>query len=276
MKAFTFTNRKNTMLNKISTVFSHSIRLLYFAIQYYTQSTHRLKRNRWITLASCLYITYKHESKSICQIFLFCFVFDCLPGLCSSITITGTYSFVRGRLYFGHCSLFLSLSRYFRKSLVKQILSIGRSVRRAFIRRREGERRLVYITHLECTHQYRLYSFYYRYNTFLFLLNCPADIQCLVSILGFFISSCQHNSRPRGSKAKRPPVQLKRTEMEHYGPIQFSSHKRTKLPAVYFRNMMLPKAYTNTAVNEINVNIFTLIQITFLTYSTIYYLAFRM
>lgn len=85
-------------------------------------------------------------------------------------------------------------------------------------------------------------SFFYR----------PADIQCPVSILGFFISSCQRNSRPRGSKAKRPPVQLKRTEMEHYGPIQFSSHKRTKLLAVYFRNMMLSKAHdhTNTAVNE--------------------------
>lgn len=125
-------------------------------------------------------------------------------------------------------------------------ISVGLSEERLFVRRL-----------IENAHISRLYSYYCLLLLFFlfFFSNCPADIQCPVSILGFFISSCQRNSRPRGSKAKRPPVQLKRTEMEHYGPIQFCSHKRTKLPAVYFRNRMLSKAYTNTVVNEIYIDI---------------------
>lgn len=135
---------------------------------------------------------------------------------------------MRGRLYLGHCSLFCS----FRKSLIRQILNIAQSCQKN-----------VYVSspclyHSFRMHTCRLYSYYYCYYSFLLFFHRPADIQCPVSILGFFISSCQRNSRPRGSKAKRPPVQLKRTEMEHYGPIQFSSNKRTKLLAVYFRNMM--------------------------------------
>lgn len=46
--------------------------------------------------------------------------------------------------------------------------------------------------------------------------------------------------------------------MEHYGPIQFSSYKRTKPQAVYFKNMMLSKAYDHTDANtKTRVLIFT-------------------
>lgn len=66
-------------------------------------------------------------------IYIYCFVFDCLLGLCCSITITGPYSFVRGRLYFGHCSLFFSLVILENHWSDRSSISVGLSEDRLFV-----------------------------------------------------------------------------------------------------------------------------------------------